>query len=397
MLDLRREDIHPAHDQHVIGTAEDAREAHGRAPAGAGLALEPRAVARAVAKERKGLLGRGGEHELAHLAIRHGLVAVWIQDFGDEVVLPEVHALAVAAAGRHARPDDFREPELLVDGDAHPLLDLATEAVGHRFGADAGGTEGERAQVDALGGGDLGDVDGVGGSGREGRHPEVAEQHDLPRGVAGGRGYHRRAEARRGLVKAEAAGEEPVAERVLEHVARSNPGRDQPAGDEARPQLEIRARVPDHRRLARRPGRCVDTHDLGRRRHEEAEGIVPPDVVLGGEGKAAEVVERVEVLRVDRSEPFAIEGVARALEPLDAGAEALDLQGRELAPRHRLRRVPEPLSARHRLGPPFVPATHGARLDALRRRARSPSHGPAPRGSARTAGRKPGSTDASPT
>ena len=60
----------------------------------------------------------------------------------------------------------------------------------------------------------------------ERRHPEVAHQHDLARGVAGRRRDDRRADAGGRVVEPEPAGEQPVAVGVLENVLLGDPAGD---------------------------------------------------------------------------------------------------------------------------------------------------------------------------
>ena len=87
LLDLRREDVHAADDEHVVGAAHHPAHAHAGAPARAGRAVERGEVAGAVAEHRHRLLGERREHELAHLAVRDVRERVGVDALDEEVVL----------------------------------------------------------------------------------------------------------------------------------------------------------------------------------------------------------------------------------------------------------------------------------------------------------------------
>ena len=70
-LDLTREHVHPAHDQHVVDTTVEACDAAVRPPTGARLVDEARDVPGPVAEHRQGLLRQRRQHELAPLPRRH--------------------------------------------------------------------------------------------------------------------------------------------------------------------------------------------------------------------------------------------------------------------------------------------------------------------------------------
>ena len=68
-LDLRREHVDAADDQHVVAAPADAADAPQGAPAGARLRHEGGDVARAVADHRHGLLAERGQHQFAFFAV----------------------------------------------------------------------------------------------------------------------------------------------------------------------------------------------------------------------------------------------------------------------------------------------------------------------------------------
>src|SRR5438132_1382375 len=72
-LDLAREDVHAADDEHVVRAPLHPRHARERSPARARLARQRREVARAVPQQRHRLLRQRREHELALGGGRAGL------------------------------------------------------------------------------------------------------------------------------------------------------------------------------------------------------------------------------------------------------------------------------------------------------------------------------------
>ena len=103
LLDLAREDVHAADDEHVVAAAGDALHARKRTAACALAGDDPRDVPRPVADDRDALLGERREHDLAVLAVGHGLERLGVDDLDQEVVLEDVEPVLVHALGGHAR------------------------------------------------------------------------------------------------------------------------------------------------------------------------------------------------------------------------------------------------------------------------------------------------------
>ncbi len=113
LLDLGGEDVHPAHDHHVVGAAGDLLHPAHR-PGGAG--QQPGEVAGAVADDRHRLLGQRGEDQLAERAVRQHLAGHRVDDLRVEVVLPDVQAvLGLHALVGHAGAHHLGQP-VDVDG-----------------------------------------------------------------------------------------------------------------------------------------------------------------------------------------------------------------------------------------------------------------------------------------
>src|SRR5213078_2378681 len=97
-------------------------------------------------------------------------------------------------------------------------------------------------------------------------------------------------------------------------------------------------------------------------RREQAERILLPQVVLGRERQASQILDRSDVIRRNAGEPPPVEFGSRRLEPRETGSHPSHLQPLERVPRHGLRRtIPEAIS-RH----PCAPSTPCGPPDALR-------------------------------
>src|SRR5438105_3565022 len=120
VLEDAREDVHAAHREHVVHPAEDpGSKLHVRAPAAAGSAGRPHAVAGPVTDRRRAPAAEVREDELALPFVRDG--AVLCTDLDDELALDEMHAVPRAAAEsgrsdlRRAGVVERRDPEGLLD------------------------------------------------------------------------------------------------------------------------------------------------------------------------------------------------------------------------------------------------------------------------------------------
>ena len=122
LLDLGREDVDAAQDDHVVGAAGDLLHPPHR-PRRA--RQQPGQVAGAVADDRQRLLGQRGEDQLAHLAVRQHRAGLGVDDLGVEVVLPDVQPVLgldafVGDAGPHHLGQAVDVDRVHVEG----LLDL---------------------------------------------------------------------------------------------------------------------------------------------------------------------------------------------------------------------------------------------------------------------------------
>ena len=106
-LDLRREQVHAADDQHVVRAAGDLLDAPHRPR---GRRQQARQVARAIADHRQRFLGERREDQFALLAFRQHLAGLRIDDLRIEVVLPDRQpVLGLDALLRDPGTDDLRQ------------------------------------------------------------------------------------------------------------------------------------------------------------------------------------------------------------------------------------------------------------------------------------------------
>jgi len=90
-LDLGREHVDPAQDDHVVGPPRHLLHPPHARPRRA--RQQPRQVAGAVTDDRKRLLGERGEDELALFAVAKHAAGFGIDHLGIEMILPDMQAI----------------------------------------------------------------------------------------------------------------------------------------------------------------------------------------------------------------------------------------------------------------------------------------------------------------
>ncbi len=281
-LDLAREDVDAADDQHVVGPSDDARHPGERAAAGAGLARERGEVAGAVAQQRQRLLRQRREDELADLAVRHRLARLRVDDLDEEVIL--VH---VRAAPRPRRtPRTRRAPSPPTGRRCRRAVSSSAASIASRSPSVHGSAPKTPARRLRRAGSDdvVGDRERVARRAAEDLGAEILQQLRLARRVAARCRDDRAAEPLGAVVEAEAAGEEAVAVRDVDDRARPGSRRRERAGAAVRPGREVGPRVRDDRRLPARARRGVDPHALRERHLQEPERVCVPQLRLDAEG-----------------------------------------------------------------------------------------------------------------
>ena len=124
-------------------------------------------------------------------------------------------------------------------------------------------------------------------------------------------------------MQAQRAGEQAVAEGNLKNIVLRRSRGDRDARHLIRPVVEILLGVCAHRRLSRCAGRSVDAHDLLHRLSQHAEGIIVPDIILGGKRDVLDIGKRLDLISgyAGLFQPVMIEGdilIAVIHHPLEA-------------------------------------------------------------------------------
>src|SRR6476646_7019033 len=209
LLDLRREHVDTADDQHVVGATRDALHAAHRARSGRS---EPREVARAVADHRQRFLGERGEHQLAFLAVGQWSATRRVDDFGIEVIFPDRKpVLGLDALLRHAGPHHLGQAVEIARFERQPGLDRAPHLAGPRLGAEDPDAQRARAWIDALALPLVGDGEHVARRHHDDVWLEVLDELDLSNGTAAAERNDGEAEALGAVMRSQASCEEAVA------------------------------------------------------------------------------------------------------------------------------------------------------------------------------------------
>ena len=92
-LDLRREDVDPANDEHVVAAPVDPAYPADGAPAAGWGGENGGDVVGAVAQNRHRLLAEGAENQLTFFSIGKGFAGLGIDNFGEEMVFENVESV----------------------------------------------------------------------------------------------------------------------------------------------------------------------------------------------------------------------------------------------------------------------------------------------------------------
>ncbi len=296
-LDLRREHIHAPHDHHVVAAARDLLHAAESRPRRA--RQQARQVARAVADHRHRLLGERREDQLAERAVGQHGAGFRVDDLRVEVVFPDRRAvLGLGAFAGHARAHHLRQAVDVHRRQPHASLDHRAHLGRPRLRAEDADSQAGLGRVQPLAYEFVGDGQHVAGRHHDDLRLEIADQLHLPLRLPAAERNHRQPRALRAVMRAQAAGEEPVAVADVNLVAAPRPRRADRARHQPCPGVDIGQRIAHHRRLAGRSRRRMDARDALLRHGEHAERIVLPQIRLGGERKSRQVAKRAQVRRM---------------------------------------------------------------------------------------------------
>ena len=126
---LSGEYIYAAHHYHIVGAPHYALHTAVCSAAGAGGGVKGGKVAGSVAQQGHALLGDGGEHKLAGLAVGQGSAGFGVDDLGEEAVLRYMEAVMLGAFHGYAGAGDLAEAVDVEAFDAQALFDIAAHGV----------------------------------------------------------------------------------------------------------------------------------------------------------------------------------------------------------------------------------------------------------------------------
>ena len=298
-LDLAREHVHAAHDNHVVATAANAADAaDGTAALALGL-LDGGNVAGAVADDGHRALAQGREHEFAFFAVRQRFKRFGVDDFGVEVVFEDVDAVAALAFAAHARAHDFGKAVDVVRLDAGLFFDVVAHAVAPRFCTEDATLHLEVTNVDAHLFGNIDNTYKVTRGSAHCGNAEVLHEHHLAFGIAAADGDDGCTEGFETAVDAETAGEQAVAVEVLHDVGAAEAASEESALHDLGPHVHVFLGVANNDGLAGGARTGVQAHDFAQVYGEQAIRVGVAQVLLHGEGELRNVFESLDVFGLE--------------------------------------------------------------------------------------------------
>ena len=297
-LDLRREDVDAADDEHIVAAAQGLTHLDERSAARAGLSREHADIFGAVAKEGEGFLVERGEDEFALAPFGEHFARFGVNDLGIEVIFADVHARLLFAFEGDAGAGDLRKAVDVIRLDAELFFELLPHLLRPSLRA-----EDARAQLDLIAQALLFDgfckIEGIGrGAAEEGRLQIDHELH-LSVGIARRGGDGEAAHLVRAAVEPGAAREQPVAVAHLHDVLVGAARGDDGARTAFFPDVEVFLRVEGDDALARRARSRLDADAALQGGRKKTIGVRFAQVVLCEEGEQADVVEALDVLGRD--------------------------------------------------------------------------------------------------
>jgi hypothetical protein len=336
LLDLRREEIHAAEADKVIGPAEDPRHTKECPAAGTRLRIQRCNIARAVANQREALFCDCREHQFAFGADADGFERLGVDDFEEEMVFVDVESLAEVTFACDAGVHYLGEAVSIGGGDVQAFFQLLTQLVGPAFAAKEAVAQVQRFGVHAQFLQAGGDIDRVARRGNEGCRLEVTHYHNLLFNAGGKRrGNDGGADLLGPLLEAEAACEEVIIEGNLDDIVLGDAcGGEKPCSAFG-PVAEVVAREADDDGLARCAGGRVDAHDIAQGDSEHVVGVAFLQVFLCRERQLAQCVHVFDIFEIDA---VGVEGLLVesdvAVDPVERGLQPFDLLLLDILPRH---------------------------------------------------------------
>src|SRR5579863_2658265 len=254
---------------------------------------------------------------------------------------PDVESvLGLDAFLRYAWADHLGESIDIGGVHAERLFDLLAHRVGPGFGAEDAEPQRAGARVDTVAPESIQDRQHVTGRDHDHVGPEVGNELYLPLGHAAGHRHDGASEAFSAVVGTEAACEQTVPVRHVNHHAGPSARGANRAGHDSGPHLNVSPGIADDDWLPRRTRRSVDPGNLFSRDGEEAERIIVAEVLLHRERELRQVPQIVQIGWVNARR---IEGAAVVWHVLvrvvQRPGEPCPLQGLYLVARGALRGV----------------------------------------------------------
>src|SRR5579875_3233417 len=297
LFDLRREDVDAAHDEHIIAAPTHPLHTNGRASTGAGAVVQSNQVACAIAQKWERFTRQASQDQFADCPLRQRLACLGVDHFGIEIVLIDMKSVMVRALEGDAGANYFGEAVKIKSLDSEAFFDLLAHAFGPRFRPEEAGAHlHTAAQIDTCLGGNFGDYQRVGRRTGDDRAAEIFHQLELAARQATAHRNDGCSDKFRSNMQAQAAGKKPVAIEVLKHVVGGHAASGQGACHHFAPHLQVGARVASNHGFAGCATRSVQAYHITQGHSEEAIGIRGAEVVFDREGKARNVVERLNIL-----------------------------------------------------------------------------------------------------
>lgn len=136
MLDLSRENVDSADNEHIIASALGSEHLDERSAAGAFLMRYCGNVAGSVSEQRKSFFADTCEHELAVFAVGQRLESHGIDYLGIEIILAYMHSALLAAFKCNAGTRYLGETVYIICLDFEHILKLSAHILAPRLGTE---------------------------------------------------------------------------------------------------------------------------------------------------------------------------------------------------------------------------------------------------------------------
>src|SRR6266542_4496697 len=256
-----------------------------------------------IADERQAFARERRHDQLTVLTIGLGLAAARVDDLRVVVILPDVDPGPRAAVDPQARAAGLGHPDDVERPDPELALDARAQLVRPHLRAQDPDPERQRAQIEALLACHLDEPEWIGRDRRQDGRAQVTHELELEQRAPGADGDDHRAQTLGAVVEAEAAAEQAEGRRDLDDAGGADARGHVAARHRLAPLLDVARRVRVEHRIAGRPAGHLDAPVPGAPRAGEPEGIGVAKVVLGEEGQAPPVVERLEVVGAHAPQP----------------------------------------------------------------------------------------------